>query len=160
MLKKTLNNIGRDERFNGSKTGILLSKTNISLLGNKKSSYSQTIDTALRNYFTYSLTMYIIVHRISNNFHIGYFEGDEPHDLNWHYANSTGSGTLGDQLRREGFSRYSVDIIGKFGNVHHLARNFRMYKKILSRKGEAYKSHLDNDDIEVLLRTYNKKNRK
>lgn len=117
---------------------------------------SQVVNMAIDNYFTFNLTLYIIVHRISKSFHIGYYEDHEPHDLHWHYIYSTGSGTVGDCIRKEGFGRHKLEIIGKFGSLKHLIGTYRHYRKHLSRYGEAYESHRDDDNLEVLLKTYMK----
>lgn len=118
--------------------------------------YTDIVNQAIDNHFTFNLTLYIIIHRISNRFHIGFFEDQEPHDLQWHYIYNTGSGTVGDDIRNEGFGRMKFEIIGKFSSLTHLTRTFRYYKKFMSKTGEPYRSHRADDSVEVLLKTYSK----
>jgi len=115
---------------------------------------SSIINVAVDNYFTFNLTLYIIVHRINNKLHIGYYNGDQFHDLRWHYVNSLGNGTLGDELRRDGFSNYRSEIIGKFNNINQLITAYRLYKKYYTKHFTLYSSTHKDDDAELLIEAY------
>lgn len=117
-------------------------------------SLSSIINVALDNYFTFNLTLYIILHRVNKRFHIGYYNGDQFHDLKWHYVNSLGNGTLGDELRREGFSSYRLEILGKFNNIKQLLIAYRLYKKYYQKNFISYVTSHKDDDIELLMEAY------
>lgn len=114
------------------------------------------VNQAIDNHFTFNLTLYIIVHEISNRFHIGFYEDHEPHDFNWHYIYSTGSGTVGDDIRNEGFGRMKLEIVGKFSNLKTLIKVSNWYRRHLSKSGEPYLNHRADDSLELLIKTYSK----
>jgi hypothetical protein len=117
-------------------------------------STSALINIALDNYFTFGLTLYIIVHKASKRFHIGYYEGHECHDLKWHYVNGLGTGTLGDKLRRSVLGEYSLEILGKFSNIQQLSLAYYLYRHYYSRNMKAYVSLNKDDNVKLLIESY------
>lgn len=151
-----MENKSSDVEIPEGRVSFFLTETNINMIRIARISKTQAINLALDNYFTFNLSVYIIVHRLSNRFHIGFFEDHEPHDLHWHHIYNTGSGTVGDEIRREGMGRFKFEIIGKFSSIEHLARISKFYQRRMSKKARPYKSFKDDDSIEILLRTYSK----
>lgn len=138
------------------RTSVILTETNANLLRKATFSATHIVNRSIDNYFTFNLTLYIIIHRISNRFHIGFYEDHEPHDLHWHHIYSTGSGTVGDALRREGFGRFKIETIGKFSSMDHLIRTFRFYHRRMLKQAKPYEAFRDDDNLEVFLKTYSK----
>lgn len=145
--KKTTDYIAGDR-----KVGFWLNETNSNMVRIARLSTTEAVNVALDNYFTFNLTLYIIIHRVKKTFHIGYFQDHDPHDLHWHYIHSTGSGTVGDAIRNESLSHFKLEVIGKFSNIDHLIRTSRFYKRILSKKGKPYLAHREDDCVEVLIK--------
>jgi hypothetical protein len=117
-------------------------------------SASALVNVALDNYFTFSLTLYIIVHKASKRFHIGYYEGHQCHDLKWHYANGLGTGTLGDMLRRGGIGEYSLELLGKYSNIQQLSLSHYLYRHYYGRNMKPYVSLNKDDNVRLLVESY------
>jgi hypothetical protein len=134
---------------------IRLTETSRQLVKNHPTlTASALVNVALDNYFTFGLTLYIIVHSASKRFHIGYYEGHYCHDLKWHYANGLGTGTLGDRLRRDGFGEYRLELLGKFNNIQQLALAHYLYRHYYSRNMKPYVSLNKDDNVRLLVESY------
>jgi hypothetical protein len=120
----------------------------------RKISLSQLVERSLDTFLTISITVYIIRNKLTKKFHLGYYAGYTCHDVHWHYINNTANGTVGDEIRRFGFSFFEFEIIGKFSNLKHALHVFVYYKKSLEVKYDRYKSRLVNDDLVKLGRVY------
>lgn len=96
---------------------------------------------AIEWYVSFRHTVYIITNKKEKTAFVGVFEGFETHDVYYHYVKTTGSGTIGDAVRKLGFNDFEFKVLGRFED-RKMANYFKNHiKEKLSKKYTFYKGY-------------------
>lgn len=98
----------------------------------------ESIDYGLQLFLDYEVTVYFIQHLDNHMYWVDYYRGVDVQDLNFHHANTFGTGTVGDAIRREGRSCFRFEIVGRFDNMKHARNVMKCYDELLRVRGEKY----------------------
>lgn len=126
---------GNTKRSDTRVCSIVLDKSAINLVEKMDAKVSVVGRFAIKRFFEFPLTVYGISHKYNKKIHISYFFYNDVHDKYWHHVNTSGSGTIGDAIRKETEECFKMFYFGCYHNLEDALVAIKIYRSLYKKKG-------------------------